>query len=153
MKEKDNKNDERIEGKILVVEPNIRYKGGANKAYFTPTFAHNYEVAIEKLDSENYDAVISTLSFDKDSLEGIEVGKRCLEKNIPFTILANGEKSKIHQLRSEFYDDKNLVEIVGKEDPVKELICPLIGFDKTNPDVWEIAFNYARAGIPVEAMK
>ncbi len=145
--------DPRIKAKILVVGSKTEHRDAVKEAYSTPTFTNTPKNALKRISKEKYDAVISNLCVNKEGKsEGIKLGEECLRNKIPFAILANGEKDKILQLRDEFYNDKTLVDLVGT-DPVKELVVPLVGYDRKNYFLWDIAFNYARKGVPVEAMK
>ncbi len=131
---------------VLIVESNPGYLVAAIDADLNSEIVDNLEEAMEKLKNDPpYSAVISGLYLnDPENPEGVIIGKRCLEKNIPFTILAGEDKKMIRKTRSRFYDDKELVDLVEKEDPVKELIFPLIGFDKTDPNLWELAYNHTK---------
>jgi len=143
---------QKIDAKVLVVEPNIRYKGAVNKRFSNVAFANDYQEAIGKIDNGNYEAVISTFGFD--SSEGVDIGRKCLLNKIPFAILANGEQDKINEARLQVYDDSELSKLVGvTEDPLKEMLFPLIGHEKTNPDLWESAFKYAQGGMLGESTK
>ena len=52
--EKESKYDTRIEGKILVVEPNETYRKAVKEAYFSPELVKDYSEASKKLKGTKY---------------------------------------------------------------------------------------------------
>ena len=141
MKKKYNKVDE----KVLIVENKPENIAAAKEIYTNATFVDNLDEAIENLKEVKYDAVISGLYLNgSENPEGVIIGKKCLEKNIPFAILAGEDKQKIENTRGEFFENKKLVDLVGQEDPLSYMIANAnFEINKENPDAWDWAYAWA----------
>lgn len=133
--------------KILVVESNPEHIAAAKEAYSDVKIVDNLKEAMENLkNGHSYDAVISGLYLNgSDKPEGIDIGKRCLENKIPLAILANGEdREKINKLRVKHFNDKDLVKLVGDEDPLDYMIANAnFEINKSDPNVWKGAYKWA----------
>lgn len=135
---------------ILVIENNPEYIATAKEAYKYANIklVSDYKEAIDVLNNgiSKYDAVISTLYIDNPNKpESLEFAKKCLEKKVPFAILANGEKELVKKTRLENYDNSELINLTGvEEDPVKQLIVNPTGFNKTKSPLWGWAYSWAQ---------
>lgn len=136
---------DKIYEKVLIVEDKPEFLAVAKEVYSNATFVDNLKEAMENLQKgHSYDAVISTLYFNgSKNPEGVDIGKRCLEKNIPFAILASENKQKIRKTRAKFYKDKELVNLVGEEDPLFYMISNVnFEINKLDPNAWEGAYKW-----------
>jgi len=131
--------------KILIVERDSKNIATAKEAYSDAKIVDNYKDAVKELSTGKYNTVISNLCLNgSDKPEGIDIGKKCLENKIACAILANGDRKKINKLRVAYFNDKDLVKLVGSEDPLDYMILNTnFEINKTKPKTWTRAYDWA----------